>query len=188
MPLQVHAGRGFRRRVSALAQRRHRPWGRCLWVRLSITGSALARDFVVSQLQQPECDPARTSHWAASMKRIAEPLSCVHRIGDCGDSTPMCRRHQAVLGVRGSRVARRKARATSASAPIPDTTSTAVRAHACRPRRAGDGRGSADRSPGSCRSPGRRRRATAFRRLARRIAGDHSKCRRELGAKAKAPT
>jgi hypothetical protein len=57
-------------------------------------------------------------------------------------------------------VAARTAPVTSASAPIPDTMSTGGQALACRPRPVGAGRRSGDRSPGSSRNPGRRRRAT----------------------------
>ena len=66
----------------------------------------------------------------------------------------------------GLRAQTRACRATSASAPIPDTTSTAGRAQASRPRPAGDGPGCADQLPNSSGTGDRRPRARASRREA----------------------
>jgi hypothetical protein len=61
----------------------------------------------------------------------------------------------------------KRGRSSPKGAPTPDTTNTAARAPAFRPRPAGDGRASANRSPGLSHIAGRRHRAKAFRRAAR---------------------
>jgi transposase len=82
-------------------------------------------------------------------------------------SSVIGRRSVALL--RQRLVAAHRVPAVLASVLIPDTKSTAGRVPASQPMPAGDGRRSADRSPGWCRTPDRRHPATAFRRPAQPV-------------------
>jgi hypothetical protein len=60
---------------------------------------------------------ARTSHWAAFMKRGVGRRGCITGLGDCGDNVNWTPLHRAVPSRARSRAATRTAPAASASAP-----------------------------------------------------------------------
>jgi hypothetical protein len=117
---------------------------------------------------------ARTSHWAASMKRGAGLRVAPSALGIAGTTRQLDLR-QAVPS--RARFAGGNAYKSSSFGIGADSGHHETASRECRPRRAGAGRWRADRSPGWSRNPGRRRRAMACRRAGRRGPSATTACR-----------